>query len=281
MISRIAAVLAFLTPACAAAAIPYAPETISQGVELTRRAATGGSVESTHAHGHALQNMLTGGSVVFAPSLHEVRRAEVTGDVTYFDDMQAAAEGARQESIDVPAAEVRESVEGLAALNGQKRVIVDGSLDEGTMGVFSYASGKIDQGIIALNDSLPYIGALVGPLFAYATAVHERQHASNHELERHGVVDGEVPAFQAQYAWLKFVDPTGEKLGLLRVALESQMRRQPNKLTQMALAYAKTLDVLVGTGGDERKIREFAHELGYRDDGHNHGRVSKSDPPSA
>jgi hypothetical protein len=147
------------------------------------------------------------------------------------------------------------------------------------MGIYRYPkSGAL--GFIELNTNLAFIATQVGDPFAAAVLFHE---AGGHSLDRNilteGVIEAEILAFQVEYWWLKTIDPSGERLALLRSILTERLRRKPSRLVSLALNFATSLDVLVGTEGDKEKIRKYVFELGYRE-GHEHDREPLS-PSSA
>lgn len=179
-----------------------------------------------------------------------------------------------------PPAELADSIEKAVAFRNDKLVDYRSGLQPTQMGLFSWSKDKTDQ-FIKLNETLALIATRVGYAFAFATVVHEAAHAlglSLGLLSSDRVIDGEIYAFARQYMWLVRVDPTGHKLAQLRLQLERQVKLDPEDvISKKALAYATCLDVLRGTRGDERKIREYVEHLGYRE-GHNH---ADHDHPSA
>lgn len=245
------------------------PQAIAEGVELTQKAVRSGSDTSVRETGEGLQRLISGVSVVYVPTVHRVQRAQVNGEESTLENMLEATKKGLTTGA-VPPAELRRNFETQQGLKEAKRMDVDGALDDDEMGIFRYLRGKLNEGRVLINPWLVEIGQLVGHNFAAATLFHEAAHADDSSLETGGVIEGEVVAFTAQYKWLKFIDPTGERLALLRVALAEQMKLKPNRLTKKAIDYAATLDVLVGTGGDPLKIRQFAYELGYREGEHRH-----------
>ena len=267
-----------------ARALPPAGESpIVRGIEATITAVRGTSDEAVYSRGQALQDVLDGGSVRFRPSLHEVQRPQPAGKKTEVNDMLSDAQERLSNSKKLPPSELKANIESQAQLVGERRLGFEASLDDHEMGLYRFLKDRVHDGTVALNYWLRDMGLIMPIEFLEAVAVHEAAHRDNGALAAEGVIDGEVVSFERQYQWLNFVDPTGEKLALLRLALQTQMKRMPNPLTQKALEFAATLDVLVGTGGDRQKIRQFAYELGYRDGEHRrlHGDDQPSGPPSA
>ena len=240
-------------------------QSLAQTIEYTRRSVADGSDERVYGSGQALQAKMTGTTVVFQPSLHQVQRAAVTGSRSTIDEMIAESGKLLSAAKTAPPSGLDKNLDLQRAMRGQDRVAFDSSLDDQEMGVFRFLNGKAAEGRIALNTQLAEIGRLVGHAFAAATLFHEAGHAGDAAIDGKGVIDGEIPAFVMQYRWLCFVDPTGEKLGLLRVALMEEQKLHPTRLGETAVAYAATLDVLRSTEGDPDKIRAFAGQLGYKE----------------
>jgi hypothetical protein len=261
-----------------ASAARMSQEAMAQTLEFSHNAITNGSDEKVYGSGQAIEARMTGASFVFSPSLHQVQRAQVTGDQSTVADMLAESARLLGAAKTTPPDGLETNLARQQAMNGQNRVGFDGALADQEMGVFRFLKGKVDQGTIALNTQLAEIGRLVGHAFAAATLFHEAGHAGDDAIDQKGVIDGEILAFVMQYRWLCFVDPTGEKLGLLRVALIDEQRLNPSKLNKMAVDYAATLDVLRSTGGEPDKIRAFAGQLGYKE---GDGRTSQPLPTGA
>lgn len=179
-----------------------------------------------------------------------------------------------------PPAELADSIDTAVAFKNGKLVDYRSGLKPSQMGLFEWSKDKNDQ-FIKLNETLALIATRVGYAFAFATVVHEAAHALGLKLgllSADRVIDGEIFAFRRQYLWLVRVDPTGHKLAQLRLELERRVKLDPEDvLSRKALAYATCLDVLRGTRGEERKIREYVEHLGYRE-GHSH---ADHDHPSA
>jgi hypothetical protein len=257
------------------AASAGAEAAILQGIVFTQHSVARGSDERVYASGHHLQSLISGGVPVFTPKLHEVQRAKVDGQESTIQNMLSEND------------ELLGKAEALTDLHGAQRLQqkmfadgrmgFDGTLHDTEMGVFRFNRGRGHEGTIGLNPLLAAIGKYIGHAFAATTLFHEAGHAADAAIDETGVIEGEIPAFQLQYAWIKFVDPTGEKLGLMRVALAEQHAAYPSALTKLALDYARTLDVLRGTGGDTEKIRAFIKQLGY-EEGHGKDPVP---PPQA
>lgn len=166
--------------------------------------------------------------------------------------------------------------EGMA--NADK-IRLDSRMEANQMGAYTWV--KTELGDIKLNDWLAWIATKIGDALAFATVAHEAGHARDHQnglLNGKDVIDGEVRAFKTQYFWLKAADPHGERVAWLRAALMREQQIKPNPLTFKALSYLEHLAKLHDTDGEERKIRELVHSLGY-EDGHDHR--DHDDPHSA
>jgi len=170
-------------------------------------------------------------------------------------------------------AEVLDSM-GLVNLDRERR------LQDNEMGVYFFSPRGPAPGDIRLNNILPFIAMKVGEAFASATLIHEAAHALDHArglLKPEEVVEGEIAAFTSEYLYLKAIDPFGERLARLVTELASELRESRSRLTAAALDFAKSLDVLAGTGGDREKLRQYILSIGYREgDGRR-----PHEPPSA
>lgn len=262
------AALLVLAPLRARALGSVAPAegAIVTAVDYANKAVVDGSDEKVYGSGAALQQMVGGGSAIrFHASFHPAPRPELDGRDAQLDDLLEEGRRRLDEQPSAASAALRENVLRQASLSGQGRVGFDRGLDDNEMGVYRFSKGKASEGRVDLNPWLQQLSRLVGRSFAAATLVHEAGHAGDAALDDEGVIDGEVPAFQIQYQWLCFVDPTGHLLAGLREILRAQQDAHPTKLGQMAIDYAATLDVLRGTGGDAKKIKAFADQLGYRE----------------
>lgn len=252
---------AFLGFGASRASALTAEGALIQGLELTQRAVARGSDEAAHATGHGLEALMGGATPVFSASMHEVQRAHVDGSGSTVSNMLDETD--RLLGQGGGAADLRGAQRLQRQMDGQGRLGFEQGLGDTEMGVFRFTRGKGAEGTIGLNTALAQMGRLIGHAFAAATLFHEAGHAADAAIESSGVIDGEIPAFQLEYEWLRFVDPTGEKLALLRVALAEQHAAYPSRVTRMALDYARTLDVLRGTGGKPEKIKALVDQLGY------------------
>lgn len=264
-----------------------AADPVARGIEAVDNALRGTSDETVLSKGHALQDAIQGGWFVFRrPSIAATPRPVAHGETInaneLVEDAQKRLIGKRKNA----SSELKANVDGQSDLVGQGRIRMVDHLADNTMGVYKFAKDRVQDGFIELNSWLRQLAQIMPLEFLEATLVHEKAHQGNAALATEGVIDGEIVSFSLQYEWLAFVDPTGEKLGMLRLLLEEQMRAAPNALTRKALEYAAALDVLRGTGGERRKIREYVEALGYREgqdrhapgDGHDHGHDHGASP---
>jgi hypothetical protein len=247
-------------------AVAPAEGAIVTAVDYTNKAVVQGSDEKVYGSGVALQQLVGGGSTIrFHSSFHPSPRPQLDGREAGLGDLLDEGRKRLDENPSGASQALRENVLRQAALSGQGRVGFDRGLSDNEMGVYRFSKGKASEGRVDLNPWLKELSRVVGWSFAAATLVHEAGHAGDAAIDQEGVIDGEVPAFQIQYQWLCFVDPTGHLLAGLRQILDAQQHAHPTKLGQMAVDYAATLDVLRGTGGDPKKIKAFADQLGYRE----------------
>ena len=239
---------------------------IVSAVDYTNRAVVQGSDEKVYGSGAALQDLVGGGSTIrFRSEFHPSPRPQLDGGSASLDEL--LDEGRKQLDLapERATAALRRNVALQRRLYDEGRVNFDSSLSDNELGVFRFAKGKASEGRVFLNPWLQQLSRRVGKAFAAGPLFHELGHYGDENVDASGVIDGEVPAFQIQYDWLCFIDPTGYLLANLRVILRAQQDAYPTKLGQMAIDYAATLDVLRGTGGDAQKIKAFADQLGYRE----------------
>lgn len=178
---------------------------------------------------------------------------------------------------DVPAPNelLKKSVEAATNLHASKKVSVDeaGELDASTMGALHYVKGMLNSARIQINRVMPAVMAYIGKAFGYATVAHEGRHLLEHlegRLSPDDVIKGEVAAFRTQFDWIVHADPRGERLVFARAALRNHIR--DGRGGDAAVASLKVLDHLAdvrATDGDERKLTELVHKLGYAE-GHDH-----------
>lgn len=261
------AVLLLLLPARARAAVAWSQGAIEDTIQTTAAAVRGTDDSAVYADGHGLQRSLDGAAAGFKANLHSVQRPVAYGKRAEIGDMiRDAKERIERDPSADP--DVRANIDRAASLFGASRVRFDGSMEDDDMGLYAYKKDHEHDGIIKLNKDLKTMGYNMPIYFIMATLVHEACHQGDRNLPTEDTLDGEAVAFSCQYKWLKQVDPDGEKLGQLRLALEKEQHQAPgNPILGQELKYAATLDVLVGTGGDKNRIKQFAYDLGYRDGG--------------
>ncbi|MBI4376813.1 MAG: hypothetical protein HY549_10245 [Elusimicrobia bacterium] len=152
---------------------------------------------------------------------------------------------------------------------GRMHLDKDWRLHEHEAGLYEYERSKPESGRIWFSAYTPLIAQVIGPLYAqWATECHESAHALTHEkgeLSPEKVVEGELVAFQAQFQCLNFVDPGGWRLAKLRAILMKEMRYRATQLKSLALKYVTALDLLMGTRGEEDRIREYIKNMGYQE----------------
>jgi len=248
----------------APAAVDWASGPVAERLQSTAVAVRGTDDDAVSSSGSKLQETLGDVGAAFRPSLHQVQYPVPFGKGAEVADMIQDAKDRLAFARHMPEPELSAVVEDAQALFGENRVHL-GKLPDDDMGVYNYTKPNVAAGTVKLNDWLKLMGYVVPVDFLTATLIHEAGHHHDGNLATESTLDGEVAAFLPEYEWLAFVDPTGERLGLLRERLKAQMERHPNPITRQALKYAATLDRLVGTGGDKQKIRQYAYEIGYRD----------------
>jgi hypothetical protein len=153
-------------------------------------------------------------------------------------------------------------------------------LQPGEEGVFEWDRNSSDAGHISVNSDVRRLAAIVGYPMAFAVVVHESAHALAHGrnmLFPNHVIDGEVFAFKAQYQYLKLIDPTEERIPAMREALRQAMEKSPSPALDDAYHYMTSLDVLLGTEGNEGRIADYVRWLGYEET----AQERKSSLPSA
>ena len=182
-----------------------------------------------------------------------------------------------------PDPELCQTFQQAETMKDQGRINYDqkNALDENQMGVYRYLKNG-GLGSVEINEALALIATVVGDAFVFSTVVHEAVgHAMDPNLSSEGVIAGEVYAFKMQYLWLKAIDPSGTRLALLRGKLMQMQKNHPSKLVKMALDYTASLDVLVGTGGDKGKIRQYVIDLDYQEGQEHDGKRGGTSPVSA
>ncbi len=178
---------------------------------------------------------------------------------------------------------LKDSVAAASALHDASRVRVDdqGAMAKTMMGAFVYVKGRAETALIKLNQMMPAITGVIGKSFGYATVAHEGRHLEQHlkgQLSPDEVIKGEIAAFRTQYDWLVHVDPYGERLPYVRTALRNEVKRgRGGELAQVSLQYLDHLADVRATGGDERRIEELVHKLGYAE-GHDHDHPAPATP---
>lgn len=195
------------------------------------------------------------------------------------DEADARVAAWKRTHAEPPPPELEAAVAQGRALRDGKRLSYDtqGRLSDNQMGIFQYATDRLDGGFVKLNERMKILGALVGNAFTYATVVHESRHAGDRErgaLTPEQVVAGEVSAFRVQYQWLKLMDPTGERMLMLHAKLRLWRDREPDPeikvVLNQAVVYLEHLSDVVSTNGDEDELKKLVEKLGY-EDGHEHG----------
>lgn len=175
-------------------------------------------------------------------------------------------------SAEVPPVNLTQAVDYAERMKGAGKVDFDKEqeMKDNQMGVYAYV--KTQLGTIRLNNVLSLIAAKIGDALAFATLAHEAGHARDHQngrLDSKLVIEGEILAFKTQYLWLKIADPYGERVAFLRAKMMNEQTARPSQLTDTTLAYLSHLAKLQDTGGDEKKLKDFVDEMGYKD-GHHH-----------
>lgn len=149
-----------------------------------------------------------------------------------------------------------------------------GAMDEQQMGRYRYVPGRLESGVIELNQAMSLIGAVIGRAFAYATVAHEAAHRLAHErgrLSPEEVESNEVFAFRAQHDWIAWIDPHGERLAYARQWLRNQISLgRGGSVAPDALRYLDHLAEVRATEGDPDALRELVRRLGYLDGAHGH-----------
>jgi len=137
-----------------------------------------------------------------------------------------------------------------------------------TMGDYKYMLNSAKLGVIELNEDLASLAGVIGDAIAFATGIHEGTHAYYHQagqLSDKDVIAGEIPAFKAEYDWLKIVDPHGERICYLRASFIFAQREHPSRLGAIGLSYLNSLAELQDTKGDPRAIEQMVKARGYKD----------------
>lgn len=181
-----------------------------------------------------------------------------------------------------PTPEVSRIVAKVEALHGDGRLGIDGSgrLKPNQMGVYVYRKGEgPGRGRAWLNALLAAMAPFVEDDFLASVAGHELAgHGDDPGLDSDHTVAAEVHAHRKQWAWLKHIDPRGDRIVMTVNAIMRAFERQPSELARHALNFAMTLNALYGTGGEPEKLRRFVEQIGYQD-GHEHR--AEASPDSA
>lgn len=176
----------------------------------------------------------------------------------------------------VPPPELRDAVAGTRASQRAGLVQFSDAMAPEQMGRFLFTEGRRDTGLTQINRRMALMAGVIGVPFAFMTPlhewVHERWHAQG-RLSARRVVEGELPAFMAQYAWLQWIDPHGERLSYARAWLANQLRLgRGGAVAADALKYLDHAAEVRATEGDREKMLDLIERLGYRDGaGHHHG----------
>lgn len=213
------------------------------------------------------------------PSVHapmrEMARETVAGTPGTIDAI--LAEGRRRydhyrlTTGAVPPADLAASASYARDLRAQGREGFDrkGELTPAEMGVFTYAKGSLEGGVVSINRLMAGVAALIGRAFAFSTLVHEATHAlarAQGRLSPRAVVDGEVEAYRVEYEWLTVMDPSRERTATMYYSLRARSWAHPDDpVTKAALSYLEHLIRLRDTGGKTRELKAFVRDLGYED----------------
>ncbi len=237
---------------------------------------------------------------VVAGNYRRMEREPVTGKVGSITGMTEEAQRRidqwKRTHTEPPAPEVVASLTQARSLQDSAALSYDtkDELKPNQMGIFKYMRASLDGGIVKLNEKMKILGILCGDAFTYATVAHESQHSLDRKagvLTPEEEIAGEIRAFRTQYAWLKLMDPTGERMLTLHGSLKFWALREPDDKIKIALGEAVTylehLSDVVSTNGDEDELKKLVKKLGYEDgkhehsDGHDHGGRAAASPTSA
>lgn len=208
-------------------------------------------------------------------------REPVVGKMGTVEGMQAEAdrriEKWKREHNEPPPPELEGAVDEARGLRDSKRLDYDekGELRENQMGIYKYMTDKASGGFVKLNERMRILAAVVGECFAYATVAHEARHSRDREagkLSPEKEIEGEISAFRTQYAWLKVMDPTGERMLTLHGALRVQRDRATDpklkNLLNQGVVYLEHLSDVVETNGKEEELKKLVEKLGYSNHHH-------------
>jgi hypothetical protein len=185
--------------------------------------------------------------------------------------------------LGVPPPDLRDAVAGVRESYRAGTLAYADDMNARQMGRFLFTEGRPETGSTQINSRMALVAGVIGLPFAFMTPLHEWVHERWHSqgrLSTQRVIEGELPAFMAQFRWLQWVDPHGERLAYAREWLANQKRNGVHgQLIDDAEAYLQHAADVRATGGDERRMLELIERLGYRDgqgqhhpgDGHDHG----------
>lgn len=185
--------------------------------------------------------------------------------------------------LGVPPPDLRDAVAGVRESHRAGLMSFADDMNPRQMGRFLFTEGRAETGSTQINSRMAQMAGIIGLPFAFMTPLHEWVHEKWHRegrLSTQRVIEGELPAFMAQFRWLQWVDPHGERLAYAREWLANQKRGGAHGgLIDDAEAYLQHAADVRQTGGDERRMLELIERLGYRDgaghhhpgDGHDHG----------
>lgn len=175
----------------------------------------------------------------------------------------------------VPSPELRDAVAGTRDSHRAGLVQFSDALGPQQMGRFLFTDGRRETGLTQINQRMAYMAGVIGLPFAFMTPLHEWVHEKWHRegrLSARRVIEGELPAFMAQFEWLKFIDPHGERLAYARTWLRNQISKgRGGAIAADGLRYLDHAAEVRATEGDREKMLDLIERLGYRDgDGHHH-----------
>lgn len=180
----------------------------------------------------------------------------------------------------VPPPELRDAVAGTRDSYRRGLVQFDATMNPQQMGRFLFTEGRGDTGLTQINQRMALMAGVIGLPFAFMTPLHEWVHEKWHNqgrLSARRVIEGELPAFMAQFEWLRYIDPYGERLAYARTWLRNQIAQgRGGAVAADGLRYLDHAAEVRATEGDREKMLDLIERLGYRDghfhgDGHEHG----------
>ena len=258
--------------------IPVDPAAIQEQADALHDAVASPSVDNFSIHGKAagfFENIQRETPLV-RPAPRRMDREPVDGHVGTIDGMIATAQRRydhyKMTTTEVPAADLANAVDYAKVLRADKRADFErgGRMAEDQMGEFVYrVQDKLDAGLVEINARMALMATRIGEAFSYATLAHEAAHAearSEGRLTPENVIDGEIEAYRVQYRWLKVIDPSAERMIVMRSTLKLYLARHPeDQATRASIAYLEHLLQLWDTSGEEGKLRELVKRLGYED----------------